>query len=216
MERLNKILAAVQKFASKDYTYRDLNGILFDVKRQVIEATDGQSGVIIKANKDFVIGMANEYAYYLGLDPVGPDIGPNLDAVKLAPKNGKRYPKAERLSTDAIYHGDLLRVLRFGEHDPECCTKAFVHKDQFQRLNQFCKAVHTKLHLIPGTTQSAATMQYGKDQFNGMGFFYCIAQMPCHRESFYDDGTPATEAVTYSSLDEIDLESMKQFESMRK
>ena len=93
MKRLNKILSAVQKFASKDYTVRYINGIKFDLNRQTIEATDGHGAVVIKGSKGFVAGMANDYAEYLGLEPVGGD----FDIVKLAPKNGKPFPKAERL-----------------------------------------------------------------------------------------------------------------------
>ena len=212
MKRINKILAAAQKFASKDYTYRNLNAIKFDLKRQTIEVTDGHAGIVIKGDKDFIVSMANEYAEYIGLDPVGSD----FTAVKLAPKNGKRYPKAERLSDDELQRGDLLRVLRFGDHDPEFCKKSVIYKDQLPRLNQFCKAVRAKLHLIPGTSPVSAMMQYGKGQFNGMNFIFCIAQMPCHRNVMDDAGNPKTEAVTYESLDEIDQETMKQFENMVK
>jgi hypothetical protein len=212
MKRLNKILAAVQKFASKDYTYRNLNAIKFDLNRQTIEVTDGHAGIIIKGDKDFIVSMANEYAEYLGIDPVGSD----FTAVKLAPKNGKWYPNAERLSDDEVHRGDLFRVLRFGDHDPEFCKKSVIFKDQLPRLNQFCKAVRAKLHLIPGTSPVSAMMQYGKGQFNGMNFIFCIAQMPCHRNLMDDEGNPKTEAVTYESLDEIDQETMKQFEKMVK
>lgn len=212
MKRLNKILAAAQKFASKDYTYRNLNAIKFDLNRKTIEVTDGHAGIVIKGDKDFIVSMANEYAEYLGLDPVGSD----FTAVKLAPKNGKRYPKAERLSDDELQRGDLLRVLRFADHDPEFCKKSVIYRDQLPRLNQFCKAVHTKLHLIPGTSPVSAMMQYGKGQFNGVNFIFCIAQMPCHRNFMDDAGNPKTEAVTYESLDEIDQETMKQFEKMVK
>ena len=62
MKRLNKILAAAQKFASKDYTYRNLNAIKFDLNRQTIEVTDGHAGIVIKGSKGFVAGMANDYA----------------------------------------------------------------------------------------------------------------------------------------------------------
>ena len=212
MKRLNKILAAMQKFASRDYTYRNLNAIKFDLKRQTIEVTDGHAGIVIKGDKDFIVSMANEYAEYLGLDPVGSD----FVAIKLAPKNGKRYPNAERLSDDEVQRGDLLRVLRFADHDPEFCKKSVIFKDQLPRLNQFCKAVRAKLHLIPGTSRVSAMMQYGKGQFNGSDFIFCIAQMPCNRELMDDDGNPKTEVVTYESLDEIDQETMKQFEKMVK
>ena len=40
--------------------------------------------------------------------------------------------------------------------------------------------------------------------------------MPCHRDVMDDEGNPKTEAVTYESLDEIDQETMKQFEKMVK
>ena len=212
MKRLNKILAAAQKFASKDYTYRILNAIKFDLNRQTIEVTDGHAGIVIKGSKGFVAGMANDYAEYLGLEPVGGDFG----IVKLAPKNGKRYPKAERLSDDELQRGDLFRVLRFGDHDPEFCKKSVIYKDQLPRLNQFCKAVRAKLHLIPGTSPVSAMMQYGKGQFNGTDFIFCISQMPCHSDVMDDEGNPKTEAVTYESLDEIDQETMKQFEKMVK
>lgn len=212
MKRLNNLLAAIQKFASKDYTYRYLNGIKFDLGHQTIEATDGFAGIVIQGSRGLVAGMANDYAEYLGLDPVGAD----FDAIKLAPKNGKRYPNAEKLENDAIYSGNLLRVLRFGDHDPEFCSQAFVHKDQFSRLNQFCRAVGAKLKLIPGTSRCSALMQYGKGRYNGDDFIFCIAQMPMRDKLFDHDGNPATETIKYTSLDEIDLETMNQFKDFVK
>jgi len=207
MKRLNKILAAVQKFASKDYTARHINGIKFDMVRQTVEATDGHGAIIIKGSRGFVAGMANDYAEYLGLDPVGSD----FDIVKLAPKNGKEFPVAERLPEEDNRRGDLHPCLRFGEHDPEGCSSAIVCNDQFPRLNALCKALKTTLHLVPGTTNMAALMQYGKSSYNGEEILFCIAQMPCHRSIHDETGVQKTTTVTYSPLDETERDAMKQF-----
>lgn len=207
MKRLNKILSAVQKFASKDYTARYINGIKFDLNRQTVEATDGHGAIIIKGSKGFVAGMANDYAEHLGLDPVGSDFG----IVKLAPKNGKEFPVAERLPEEDNRRGDLHPCLRFGEHDPEGCSSAIVCNDQFPRLNALCKALKTTLHLVPGTTNMAALMQYGKSSYNGEEILFCIAQMPCHLSKYDENGDQKTTTVTYSPLDETERDAMKQF-----
>jgi hypothetical protein len=207
MKRLNKILSAVQKFASKDYAARHINGIKFDMVRQTVEATDGHGAIIIKGSRGFVAGMANDYAEYLGLDPVGSD----FDIVKLAPKNGKKFPVAERLPEEDNRRGDLHPCLRFGEHDPEGCSSAIVCNDQFPRLNALCKALKTTLHLVPGTTNMAALMQYGKSSYNGEEILFCIAQMPCYLSLYDENGTPKTTTVTYSPMDETERDAMKQF-----
>lgn len=208
MKRLNKILAAVQKFASKDYNARYINGIKFDLNRQTVEATDGHGAIIIKGSRGFVAGMANDYAEHLGLDPVGSDFG----IVKLAPKNGKEFPVAERLPEEDNRRGDLQPCLRFGEHDPDGCSSAIVCNDQFPRLNALCKALKTTLHLVPGTTNMAALMQYGKSSYNGEEILFCIAQMPCYLTLYDEKGVPKTTTVTYSPLDETERDAMKQFE----
>lgn len=207
MKRLNKILAAVQKFASKDYNARYLNGIKFDLNRQTVEATDGHGAIIIKGSRGFVAGMANDYAEHLGLDPVGSDFG----IVKLAPKNGKEFPVAERLPEEDNRRGDLHPCLRFGEHDPDGCSSAIVCNDQFPRLNALCKALKTTLHLVPGTTNMAALMQYGKSSYNGEEILFCIAQMPCYLTLYDEKGVPKTTTVTYSPLDETERDAMEQF-----
>lgn len=206
MKRLNKILSVMQKFASKECTARYINGIKFDLNRQTIEATDGHAAIIIKGSRGFVAGMANDYAEYLGLNPVGSD----FNIVKLAPKNGKKFPVAERLSEDDNHRCDLHRCLRFGEHDPEGCSSVIVLNEQFPRLNALCKALNTNLHLVPGMTNKAALMQYGKSSYNGEEILFCIAQMPCHR-SIGENSTPDTTTVIYSPLDETERDAMKQF-----
>lgn len=207
MKRLNKILSAVQKFASKDYTARYINGIKFDLNRQTIEATDGHAAVIIKGSRGFVAGMANDYAEHLGLEPVGSD----FDIVKLAPKNGKKFPVAERLPEEDNRRGDLHPCLRFGEHDPEECSSAIIFNDQFPRLNALCKALKVTLHLNPGVNCTYASMQYGKSSYNGEEILFCIAQMPCHRSIYDANGDPKTTTVTYSPLDETERDAMEQF-----
>lgn len=209
MKRLNKILSAVQKFASKDYNVRYVNGIKFDMVRQTIEATDGHGAIIIKGSRGFIAGMANDYAEYLGLEPVGDD----FSIVKLAPKNGKPFPRAERLPEEANHTGDLWRCIRPGEHDPQMCNTVHVLKDQFPRMHQLCGALKTKLKLIPGTRKTSPMMQYGKSSYNGNEIYFCIVQMPALGERFDQDGNPLTVKVSYSSLDEIDKESMAQFAS---
>lgn len=207
MKRLNKILSAVQKFASKDYTARYINGIKFDLNRQTIEATDGHAAIIIKGSRGFVAGMANDYAEHLGLEPVGSD----FDIVKLAPKNGRKFPVAECLPEEANYRGDLHPCLSFGEHDPEECSSAIIFNDQFPRLNALCKVLKTTLHLVPGTTKMNALMQYGKSSYNGEEILFCIAQMPCHRSIYGENGDPKTTTVTYSPLDETERDAMERF-----
>lgn len=209
MKRLNKILSAVKKFASIDYTARYINGIKFDMVRQTVEATDGHAAIIIKGSKGFVAGMANDYAEHLGLDPVGGDFG----IVKLVPKNGKKFPMPERLPEEANYKGDLHHCLRFGEHDPEQCSSAIIFNDQFPRLNALCKALKTTLHLVPGTSKLSATMQYGKSSYNGEEILFCIAQMPCLRMAFDDDDKPKTSVIKYSDMDETERDAMNQFKN---
>ena len=206
-QRLNKILSVVQKFASRDYTARYINGIKFDLIRQTIEATDGHAAIILKGSRGFVAGMANDYAEHLGLEPVGSD----FDIVKLAPKNGKKFPVAERLPEEANHRSDLHLCLRFGEHDPEECSSAIIFNDQLPRLNAICKALKTTLHLVPGTTNLSALMQYGKSSYNGEEILFCIAQMPCHRSNYNENGDPKTTTVTYSPLDETERDTMEQF-----
>ena len=212
MKRLNKILSAVQKFASKDYTVRYINGIKFDLVHQTVEATDGHAAVVIKGNKGFVSGMANDYAEYLGLDPVGGD----FSIVKLAPKNGKPFPTAERLPEEANYTGDLHKCLRYGEHDPETCSSAIVFNDQFSRLNALCKALKTTLHLVPGTTNLSALMQYGKSFYNGEEILFCIAQMPCFHMKFDDNGVATTSTIKYSDMNETERDAMEQFIKLKR
>lgn len=207
MKRLNKILSAVKKFASIDYTARYINGIKFDMVRQTIEATDGHAAIIIKGSRGFIAGMANDYAEHLGLDPVGSD----FDIVKLVPKNGRKYPVPERLPEEANYKGDLHKCLRFGDHDPELCRSAFIFNDQFPRLNALCKALKTTLHLVPGTTTVAAMMQYGKSTYNGEEILFCLAQMPAVRMTYDDDGNARTSAIEYSDLGETERDAMNQF-----
>lgn len=151
--------------------------------------------------------MANDYAEYLGLEPVGG----NFDIVKLAPKNGKPFPKAERLPEEAKYTGDLHKCLRFGEHDPEMCRYAIVVNDQFPRLNALCKALKTTLHLVPGTTNLSALMQYGKSFYNGEEILFCIAQMPARRMEFDGNGDATTSIIKYSDMDETERDAMEQF-----
>ena len=207
MKRLNKILSVVQKFASRDYTARYINGIKFDLIRQTIEATDGHAAIILRGSRGFVAGMANDYAEHLGLEPVGSD----FDIVKLAPKNGKKFPVTERLPEEANHRGDLHLCLRFGDHDPEECSSAIIFNDQLPRLNAICKALKTTLHLVPGTTNLSALMQYGKSSYNGEEILFCIAQMPCHRSNYDENGDPKTTTVTYSPLDETERDTMEQF-----
>lgn len=207
MNRLNKILSAVQKFASKDYTARYINGIKFDLNRQTIEATDGHAAIILKGSRGFVAGMANDYAEHLGIDPVGSDFG----IVKLAPKNGKKFPVAERLPEEANHRGDLHTCLCFGEHDPEICSSTIILNDQLPRLKAICKVLRVTLHLNPGLNRTHASMQYGKSSYNGEEILFCIAQMPCHLSKYDENGDQKTTTVTYSPLDETESDAMKQF-----
>lgn len=211
MKKLNKILCAVRKFVSKDYTHRFLNGIKFDLNRQTIEATDGHAAVIIKGTRGFVAGMANDYAEYLGLPPVGGD----FDEVRIAPKNGKKYPVPELITGEDARAGNLWACLKFGEHDPEMCDYALVHNDQFPRLNQMCRALGTKLHLIPGPSYINALMQYGTSNYNGDELVFCIAQMPARDQAYDDNGNPLRTTISYESLDELDRDAMKQFTPMK-
>ena len=207
MKKLNKILCAVRKFVSKDYTYRFLNGIKFDLNRQTIEATDGHAAVIIKGSRGFVAGMANDYAEYLGLPPVGGD----FTEIRIATKNGKNYPVPELITGEEARKGNLWKCLKFGEHDPEMCNSALVHDDQLPRLNQMCRALGTKLHLIPGTSRVNALMQYGTSNYNGDELVFCIAQMPSLGQAYDKNGNPLRTAIRYKSLGELDRDAMKQF-----
>lgn len=210
MKRLNKLLSAISKFSSRDYSARYINGIKFDLNLQTIEATDAHAAVIVKGSKGLVAAMANEYAEYLGLEPVGGDFG----VIKLAPANGKLWwPKAERLSEELTNEGNLHRCLIF-RHDPELNTHAYVHNDQFKRLNQFCKAVKVPLKLIPGENPVRALMQYAKGNFNGEDVYVCIAQMPTFNMTYDADGNPTSTRITYESLDEIDQTTMAIFKEM--
>ncbi len=212
MKRVNKLLAAIQKFSSVDNVSRYIHGIKFDLNRQTIEATDGHAAIIVKGSRGFVAGMANDYAEYLGLEPVGSDFG-NLGIVKLAPAHGKTWPKAERLDKENTLKADLHRCLHF-DHDPATNNYAHVHNEQFQRLNQFCKAVKVPLKLIPGMRTVDALMQYGKGKFNGEDIYFCIAQMPMFHAEYDAQGNPITTCIRYESTDEIDKESMQVFKQM--
>jgi hypothetical protein len=213
MKRLNKLLAAIKKFSSVDNVARYIHGIKFDLNRQTIEATDGHAGIIVKGSKDFIVKMANEYAEYLGLEPVGSDFG-NLGIVKLAPAHGKTWPKAERFyKVDMLLKADLHKCLHF-DHDPATNNYAHVHNEQFQRLNQFCKAVKVPLKLIPGMRTVDALMQYGKGKFNGEDIYFCIAQMPMFHAEYDAQGNLITTCIRYDSVNEIDKESMQVFKQM--
>lgn len=212
MKRLNKLLAAVKKFSSVDNVARYIHGIKFDLNRQTIEATDGHAAIIVKGSRGFVAGMANDYADYLGLEPVGSDFG-NLGIVKLAPAHGKTWPNAERLDKENTLKADLHRCLHF-DHDPATNNYAHVHNEQFQRLNQFCKAVKVPLKLIPGMRTVDALMQYGKGKFNGEDIYFCIAQMPMFHAEYDAQGNLITTCIRYESTDEIDKESMQVFKQM--
>lgn len=213
MKRLNKLLAAIKKFSSVDNVARYIHGIKFDLNRQTVEATDGHAGIIVKGSKDFIVKMANEYAEYLGLEPVGSDFG-ELGIVKLAPAHGKKtWPNAERLDKENTLKADLHKCLRF-EHDPKTNDYAHINNDQFQRLNQFCKVVKVPLKLIPGITHFAPVMQYGKSKFNGEEIYFCIAQMPTLRAVYDAQDNLITTCVQYESMDEIDNESMQVFKQM--
>lgn len=196
-KRLSKLLYAIQSFVSKDYTYRRINGIKFDLRRCAVEATDGHALVIVKASRGLVAALANEYADYLGLEPVGGD----FDAVKLAPRNGTKFPP-EKLSEDDTRVTLLDRVIPFGNQDPEWNTVSYVHPDQFPRLEKFCKALKVTLKLIPNKTRLGALVQYGKAVYCGECVRFCIVQMPMHPDS----PQPKTE-VSYKYLDELDKES---------
>ena len=210
MKRLNKLLSAISKFSSRDYTARYINGIKFDLRLQTIEATDGHAAIIVKGSKGLVAAMANEYADHLGLEPVGGDFG----VIKLAPANGKKWwPNAERLNDELTQKANLHKCLIF-HHDPELNKYAYVHNDQFKRLNQFCKAVNVPLKLIPGENPARALMQYGKSSFNGEDVYFCIAQMPLFHMTYDADGNPTSTCIRYESLDEIDQTTMTMFKEM--
>ena len=209
MKRINKLLAAISKFSSRDYTYRAIHGIKFDLYNQTIEATDGLAAVMVHGTREFVAKMANEYAEYLGLEPVGDSFG----IVKLAPAIGKPWPKAERLPEELIHKGNLHVCFRM-EHDPEMCNKARIFTDQLPRLNQFCNAVHATLKLIPGESRVSATMQYGTGTYKGEPVRFCIAQMPSNLNCYYESDNPKYTDVSYNSLDEIDHETRKLFKDM--
>ena len=209
MKRLNKLLSAISKFSSRDYTARYINGIKFDLRLQTIEATDGHAAIIVKCSKGLVAAMANEYAEHLGLEPVGGD----FDVIKHAPANGKMWPNAERLSEELTQQANLHKCLIF-RHDPELNKHAYVHNDQFKRLNQFCKAVKVPLKLIPGENPVRALMQYGKGSFNGEDVYFCIAQMPLLRMTYDANDNPSSTCIRYESLDEIDQTTMAMFKEM--
>jgi hypothetical protein len=210
MKRLNKLLSAISKFSSRDYTARYINGIKFDLRLQTIEATDGHAAIIVKGSKGLVAAMANEYAEHLGLEPVGGDFG----VIKLAPANGKKWwPNAERLNEELTQKANLHHCLIF-HHDPELNKYAYVHNDQFKRLNQFCKAVKVPLKLIPGENPVRALMQYGKGSFNGEDVYFCIAQMPSLRMTYDANDNPTSTCIRYESLDEIDQTTMAMFKEM--
>lgn len=210
MKRLNKLLSAISKFSSRDYTARYINGIKFDLHLQTIEATDGHAAIIVKGSKGLVAAMANEYAEHLGLEPVGGDFG----VIKLAPANGKKWwPNAERLNEELTQKANLHHCLIF-HHDPELNKFAYVHNDQFKRLNQFCKVVKVPLKLIPGENPVSALMQYGKGSFNGEDVYFCIAQMPSLRMTYDANDNPTATCIRYESLDEIDQTTMAMFKEM--
>lgn len=209
MKRLNKLLSAISKFSSRDYTARYINGIKFDLRLQTIEATDGHAAIIVKGSKGLVAAMANEYAEHLGLEPVGGDFG----VVKLAPVNGKMWPNAERLNDELTRQANLHKCLIF-RHDPELNKHAYVHNDQFKRLNQFCKVVKVPLKLIPGENPVSALMQYAKGKFNGEDVYVCIAQMPMLHMTFDAEDKPTSTCIRYESLDEIDQATMDMFKEM--
>jgi len=92
-KRTDKLLYALQEYVSKDYVYRNIACIKFDLERQTIEVTDGHGAVVLHTSKGLIASLANQYAEYLGLDPVGGDFG----VVKLAPKNGKTTYKGDEV-----------------------------------------------------------------------------------------------------------------------
>lgn len=209
MKRLNKLLAAMKKFSSKDCTERYIHGIKFDLNRRTVEATDGHAAVILHGGRAFVAKMANEYADYLGIEPPGDDFG----VAQLAPAMGKTFPNAERLDRELTVKGDLLKCLRF-EHDPTDNKSAYVHSGQFPRLEQVCKALGVALKLIPGTDSTSNLMQYGTSHFGGDEIKFCLAQMPQLYKTFDGDGKPTSTVVTYDSLDEIDSATMGVFKGL--
>lgn len=209
MKRLNKLLAAMKKFSSKDCTARYIHGIKFDLNRRTVEATDAHAAVILHGSRAFVAKMANEYADYLGIEPPGDDFG----VAQLAPAMGKKWPKAERLDKELTLKGDLLKCLRF-EHNPADNKSAYVHCDQLPRLEQVCKALGVALKLIPGTLRTYNLLQYGTSHFGGEEIMFCLAQMPQHYETFGATGKPTSTVVTYDSLDEIDSETMRVFKGL--
>lgn len=209
MKRLNKLLAAMKKFSSKDCTARYIHGIKFDLNRRTVEATDAHAAVILHGSRAFVAKMANEYADYLGIEPPGDDFG----VAQLAPSMGKTWPKAERLDSELTVKGDLLKCLRF-VHVPVQNKSAYVHCGQFPRLEQVCKALGVALKLIPGIGSTFSLMQYGTSHFGGEEIRFCLAQMPLFYKTFDDDGKPTYTKVTYESLEEIDSETMGVFKGL--
>jgi hypothetical protein len=78
-----------------------------------------------------------------------------------------------------------------------------------------CRALGTKLHLIPGPSRVNALMQYGTSNYNGDELVFCIAQMPARDQAYDDNGNPLRTAISYESLDELDRDAMKQFTPMK-
>lgn len=204
-KKISNILYALQDFVSRDYTLRNIAAIKFDLNRQTIEVTDGHAAVILLTSKGLIAALANEYAEYLGLDPVGGDFG----VVKLAPKNGVKYPP-ERLPDEENARPNLYRVFSWDRQDPEMNKWSLVHKDQIKRLNKLCKALKVELKLIPGASRIGPLFQYGKATYQGEEVKFCICQMPMHEYS-----TQPCEKITYQSLDELDTETMKDFMAIR-
>ena len=200
-KRTNKLLYALQDFVSKDYTFRNIACIKFDLQRQTIEVTDGHAGIILNTSKGLIASLANEYAEYLGLDPVGGDFG----VVKLAPKNGKKFPP-ERLPDEMNEKPDLWTVFRWDNQDPDN-KSAVVAQSQLLRLNKLCKVLGVKLKLIPGSIKVAPLFQYGKCTYMGEEVKFCICQMPM----VYARPEIPHVVITYESLDELDRETMKDF-----
>lgn len=204
-KKMSNILYALQDFVSRDYTLRNIAAIKFDLNRQTIEVTDGHAAVILLTSKGLIAALANEYAEYLGLDPVGGDFG----VVKLAPKNGVKYPP-EQLPAEENNRPNLYRVFQWDVQDPELNKQAIVAKDQLKRLNKLCKALKVELKLIPGCGTLKPLFQYGKATYQGEEVKFCICQMPLHEYS-----TLPSEKITYKSLDELDRDIMKDFMAIR-
>lgn len=205
-KRTDKLLYALQEYVSKDYVYRNIACIKFDLERQTIEVTDGHGAVVLHTCKGLIAALANQYAEYLGLDPVGGDFG----VVKLAPKNGKKFPP-ERLPDELNSKPDLWSVFRWDNQDPEMNKSSPVAVDQFGRLNKLCKVLGIHLKLIPGSSRISPLFQYGKTTYKGDEVKFCICQMPIFENSPF----PHVE-IRYDSLDELDRETMKEFMSIHR